>query len=78
MKRGDINQCVFNVGSSTVSCAGPVGGRGFIVPLVYTYNGAFPLQGAERIGSQRCGSDRVSTAKSGRDPDFAVPVPTPF
>ena len=40
--------------------------------------GAFPLQGAERIGSQRCGSGRVSTAKSGRDPDFAVPVPASF
>ena len=48
-------------------------------PAVETrHNGAFPLQGSERIGSQRCGSGRVSTAKSGRDPDFAVPVPTPF
>ena len=35
VKRGDINQRVFNVGSS-VSCARP-GGRGFIVPLVYTF-----------------------------------------
>ena len=44
-------------------------------PLAY---GAFPLQGAERIGSQRCGSGRVSTAKSGRDPDLAVPVLASF
>ena len=40
--------------------------------------GAFPLQGAERMGSQRCGSGRVSTAKSGRDPDLAVPVLASF
>ena len=41
-------------------------------------NGAFPLQDAERIGSQRCGSGRVSTAKSGRDRDLAVPVLASF
>ena len=29
-------------------------------------------------GSQRCGSGRVSTAKSGRDPDLAVPVLASF
>ena len=28
-------------------------------------NAAFPLQGAERIGSQRCGTGCVSTTKSG-------------
>ncbi|CAL8361606.1 unnamed protein product [Arctogadus glacialis] len=41
-------------------------------------NGAFPLQGTERIGSQRCGSGRVSTATSGRDRDLAVPVLASF
>ena len=41
-------------------------------------NGAFPLQGAERIGSQRCGTGCVSTAKSGRDPDLAVSVLASF
>ena len=28
--------------------------------------GAFPPEGADRFTSQRCGTDRVSTAKSGR------------
>ena len=40
--------------------------------------GAFPLQGAERIGSQRCGTGCVSTAKSGFDPDLAVAVLASF
>ena len=31
--------------------------------------GAFPLQGAGRFRLQRCGTSRISTAKSGRDPD---------
>ena len=42
------------------------------------HNAAFPLQGAEQIGSQRCGMGWVSTAKSGRDPDLAVPVLASF
>jgi hypothetical protein len=36
--------------------------------------GAFPLQGAVWFGSQRCGTDCVSTAKSGCDPVWAVLV----
>ena len=32
-------------------------------------NGTFPLQGAGRFSLQRCGTGRVSTAKSGHDPD---------
>ena len=32
-------------------------------------NGAFPLERVGRCGVQRCDTDHVSTAKSGRDPD---------
>ena len=35
-------------------------------------NGTFPPEGAGRFSPQKCGTGRVSTAKSGRDPDWAI------
>ena len=35
-------------------------------------HGVFPPEGAGRFGLQRCGTGRVSTTKSGRDPYWAV------
>ena len=44
-----------------------------LTALINTYsNGAFPPEGAGLFSPQRCGTGRVSTAKSVRDPDWAV------